>query len=176
VSAAHEAVLADVGTRELLARLPDWEGPQQISGHDAPAFAPNLLHLLADTGVAEADDARIRRLLDTMLEHVDDEGRFATCGTLRGMGEPRWGALLCDTHAMADVLVRFGRGEDPRARAPLARQATLRTRPRVAPGRADRTTRPASAVPVAGPTSARSSPSRPCAPSRGWPRPSVRPG
>ena len=58
----------------------------------------------------------------------------------------------------------------------LARQATSRTRPRVAPGRAARTTRPASAVPVAGPTSARSSPSRPCAPSRGWPRPSVRPG
>jgi len=123
VRAAHEAVLADEGTRELLARLPDWERPQLISGHDAPAFAPNLLHLLADMGVAEVDDARIRRLLDTMLEHADDEGRFATLGTLRGKGEPRWGALLCDTHAMADVLVRLGRGADPRVQRALARAA-----------------------------------------------------
>ena len=123
VGEAHDAVLADVGTRELLSRLPDWERPQQISGHDAPAFAPNLLHLLADTGVAEADDARIRKLLDTMLEHVDDEGRFATCGTLRGEDEPRWGALLCDTHAMADVLVRFGRGGGPGGGRALARAA-----------------------------------------------------
>ena len=121
VRAAHEAVLADGGTRELLDRLPDWEQPQRISGHDAPAFAPNLLHLLADMGVAEDDDVRIRGLLDAMLEHVDAEGRFATCGTLRGMAEPRWGALLCDTHAIADVLVRFGRGADPRVRRALAR-------------------------------------------------------
>ena len=123
VRAARQAVLVDEATRELLDRLPDWEQPQRISGHDAPAFAPSLLNLLGDLGVAEDDDARIARLLDRMLEHVDDEGRFATLGALRGKGEPRWGALLCDTHAIADVLVRFGRGADPRVRRALSRAA-----------------------------------------------------
>ncbi len=121
VRAAHEAVLADEGTRELLDRLPDWEQPQQISGHDAPAFGPNLLHLLADMGVAGADDQRIPRLLDRLLAHADDEGRFAMLGAPRGRGEPRWGALLCDTHAIADVLGRYGRVADPRVRRALAR-------------------------------------------------------
>jgi hypothetical protein len=120
VRAAHESVLADPGTRGLLDRLPDWEQPQQISGHDSPAFAPNLLHLLADMGVGPGDDPRVGRLLDQMLAHADEDGRFAACGAPRGKGEARWGALLCDTHAIADVLVRFGRGADVRLRRALA--------------------------------------------------------
>ncbi len=123
VRAAHEAVLADEGTRELLDRLPDWDRPQQISGHDAPAFAPNLLHLLADMGVGADDDPRISRLLGQMTRHVDDGGRLATLATLRGSDEPHWGALLCDAHAIADVLVRLGRAADPRVGRALARAA-----------------------------------------------------
>ncbi len=144
VRAAHDAVLADEGTRELLARLPDWERPQQISGHDAPAFAPNLLHLLADTGVAEADDARIRRLLDTMLEHVDDEGRFATCGTLRGDGRAALGRppLRHPRDRRRARALRAGRGPargaGPRSRGRRPRGHGPGSRLAVPPGRRGR--------------------------------------
>ena len=120
VCAAHAAVLDDPGTRDLLGRLFDWEVPQPISGHDSPAFAPNLLHLLGDMGVGANDDPRIARVLDQMLRHTDEDGRFATFIAPRGKGEPYWSALQCDTFAITDVLVRFGRGADARVRRALA--------------------------------------------------------
>ena len=84
-----------VAVRSLLARLPDWEADNEISGHDRPLFAPNLLGLLADLGVTADDDPRIRRLLDAMLSHQDEEGRFQSFGSSRS-GAPGWNALLCD--------------------------------------------------------------------------------
>lgn len=56
-----------------------------------------------------------------MLEHQDREGRFQAYSTSRGMTKPFWGALLCDTHASTEVLVRFGRADDPRVEASLER-------------------------------------------------------
>jgi hypothetical protein len=99
--------------KTLLALLPDWEADNQISGHDRPLFAPHLLGLLADQGVTADDDTRIPRLLDAMLSHQDEEGRFQSFGGLRS-GAAGWGALLCDDHAIAEALLRFGRGNDPR--------------------------------------------------------------
>jgi hypothetical protein len=114
VVAAHEAVLADPGTSGLLDRIPDWENPGPLSGHESPSFAPNLLAVLADMGVREADDERIGRILDRMLEHQDDDGRFCACAEWKRLPDPRWGALLCDAHAIAETLARFGRLGDPR--------------------------------------------------------------
>ncbi len=59
VEAAHLSVLADRGTRDLIERLGDWEDPGPLSGHDSPAYAPNLLGLLADMGVRAGDDPRV---------------------------------------------------------------------------------------------------------------------
>ena len=118
-AAAREAVVRDPGTHALIALLPDWETAAEVSGHDRPLLATNLLDLLGEMGVREADDPRIGRLLDQMLAHADESGRFQMCGFERGGDTPRWGALLCDTHAIADVLLRFGRGEDPRVRRAL---------------------------------------------------------
>jgi len=120
VRAAHAAVLADAGTGDLLGRLLDWEAPQPISGHDAPAFAPNLLHLHADMGVGADDDPRVARVLDQMLRHTDEDGRFAAFIAPRGSGEPYWSVLQCDTFAITDVLVRCGRGADAAVRRALA--------------------------------------------------------
>ncbi len=117
--AAHEAVVADDRTRALLDLLPDWEAPSEVSGHDRPLLATNLLDLLGDMGMREVDDERIARLLDQMLAHADADGRFQMYGRERGGDTPRWGALLCDTHAIADVFLRFGRGDDPRVRRAL---------------------------------------------------------
>ena len=121
VAAARSAVLADPGTGDLIGRLPDWEADNHLSGHESPAFAPNLLGLLADMGVRSGDDPRIDRLLDIMLEHQGEEGRFWSFGSSRMSREPVWGALLCDTHAITEVLVRYGRAGDPRTRRALDR-------------------------------------------------------
>jgi hypothetical protein len=123
VLAARKAVLADPTTRELIARLPDWERPQVVSGHASPAFAPNLLQLLADLGVRGGDDERIERLLDAMLAHQEASGRFPTLAGGRANAEAAWGALLCDAHVILEVLLRFGRGDDARVSAALDRAA-----------------------------------------------------
>jgi hypothetical protein len=121
VHAARMAVLADPATDALIGRLPDWEAGAAFSGHNSPAFAPNILNLVADMGVRGGDDPRIENLLDVMLDHQDPDGRFQSFAPLRGGDQPAWGALLCDTHAITEVLVRFGRGDDPRVRAALDR-------------------------------------------------------
>ena len=116
-------VVADPGTRALIERLPDWEAGLPLSGHDSPAFAPNLLRLLADMGLRAGDHPRVDRALDQMLAHQDPEGRFTSFAPPRGADAPIWGSLLCDTHAIIEVLVRFGFGADPRVRAGLDRIA-----------------------------------------------------
>jgi hypothetical protein len=67
------------------------------------------LNLLADMGVGAGDDSRVERLLDSFLDHQDPGGRFTAFGTSRASSMSVWGSLLCDTHAITEVLVRFGR-------------------------------------------------------------------
>jgi hypothetical protein len=114
VQEARAALLKDPGTRELQARLPDWEAENEISGHDRPLYGPNLLGLLADMGAMAGDDPRIDRLLDSMLSHQDEEGRFQSFGKPRASGAAGWHTLFCDHHAITEALLRFGRGDDPR--------------------------------------------------------------
>lgn len=123
VQAARQAVLADPATTELVARLPDWTAGERLSGHNSPSFAPNLLNLLADMGVAAGDFDVIERLLDAMLAHQEPSGRFPSYAAIRGTEDPVWGVLLCDSHAVLEVLVRFGREHDPRVQAGLERMA-----------------------------------------------------
>ena len=119
--AARRDVLADPLTRGLIDRLPDWEGGAPLSGHESPQFAPNLLNLLADMGLRAGDSRRIDDVLDLMLVHQDGDGRFRSYAPPRGGAAPVWGALPCDSHAIVEVLVRYGRGRDPRVRAGVAR-------------------------------------------------------
>jgi hypothetical protein len=71
-------------------------------------------------GIAAGVDPRVERVLDAMLCHQDEEGRFQSFGRLRA-SEPAWHSLLCDSHAIVEVLLRFGRGGDPRVRRALER-------------------------------------------------------
>lgn len=119
VDSTKAAIPADPLVQSLLERLPDWEVDNGVSGHNSPGFAPNLLNLLADLGFGPGDDPRIERLLDQMLVHQDADGRFQSFGRQRGLGEPVWDALLCDAHAITEVLIRFGRGADPRVQRAL---------------------------------------------------------
>lgn len=121
VAQARAAAIVGDDIRALVDRLPAW-GAGDFSGHDSPAFAPNLLNLLADLGVAEGDFPQVDALLDAMVGHQDTQGRFSAFGKYRS-GEAHWGTLLCDTHAIAGTLLRYGRGNDPRVQAALQRAA-----------------------------------------------------
>lgn len=123
VVAAHQGVLADPLTRDLIDRLPDWEGGQSLSGHDSPRFAPNLLNLLADMGLRAGDSRRVDRVLEQMLAHQDTVGHFQSSAPPRGSEAPVGGTLLCDSHAIVEILVRYGHGRDPRVLAGLARMS-----------------------------------------------------
>jgi hypothetical protein len=122
VVAARCAVPADPGVQALIARLPDWE-ITIVRGHHRPDFAPNLLHLLADMGVRGGDDPRIEALLDVMLAHQEPDGHFASFAEIRSTHGAVWGSVLCDSHAIIEVLVRYGRGDDLRTLAGLGRMA-----------------------------------------------------
>ncbi|GBE21495.1 hypothetical protein BMS3Bbin01_00840 [bacterium BMS3Bbin01] len=116
---ARTKTVRDPGTIELIERLPDWETPQRLFGHNSPAFAPNLLHLLADMGLGGGDHPAIETLLDQMLRHQID-GRFATLAVSRVTPDGAWSTLLCDHHAITEVLIRYSRTGDPRVQAALA--------------------------------------------------------
>jgi hypothetical protein len=122
---AHAEVLAHPATVALLDMLPEWETPAEASGHNKPELATNLLDLLAEIGVTADDDERIPRLLEQMLSHTDDDGRFLAFASQRS-GPPVWGTVFCDTHAVADIAGRFGLAGDPRVqRARSAAAADL---------------------------------------------------
>lgn len=123
VRAARAEVLKDPAGKALIARLPDWERDPVTCGHNGAGFAPNLLGLLADMGLSAGDSPKVEKTLDAMLKHRDGEGRFQSLGQWRGAKDSHWGTLLCDTHAIAEVLIRFGRGDDSRVRASLERMA-----------------------------------------------------
>jgi hypothetical protein len=114
VASAHARLLADPLTDDLLDRLRPWDIETPLSGHDKPGFAPNLIGLLADMGVTAEDDERIAGILGSMLEHQAEDGRFLALGRWRGRDRAMWGALPCDSHAIAETLARAGYGEDPR--------------------------------------------------------------
>lgn len=123
VTATRAEMLTHPDTADLLARLEPWDAGSPLGGHNAPRFAPNLLALLADRGLGAGDDARVEAVLDSMLEHADDEGRFSSFAGRRAGDPPVWGTLLCDTHAITETLLRYGRGDDPRVGHALARMA-----------------------------------------------------
>lgn len=123
VIAAREAVLADPAVGGLVESLPEWEVDTGFKAHSSPGFAPNQLNLLADMGVRGGDFPAIERLLDRMLAHQDSTGRFESFSKIREEPHPVWGSLLCDAHAIAEVMVRFGRGGDRRVKQALDRMA-----------------------------------------------------
>ena len=120
VGAAHAAVLADAATEDLLGRFGEWEAGDAIGGHNSPRYLPNLFVLLDEMGVRRADGARIETVLQAMLRHQADDGRFLSFASWRGMDAPVWAALPCDAHAVTEALVRFGITGDRRVRASLA--------------------------------------------------------
>jgi hypothetical protein len=124
VRTAHERVVADEAVRRLVEELPPWDmEAEDGAGHHSPAFLPNRLNLLADMGVGGGDFDLVEALLDRMLEHQDSRGRFRAGGPDSGRPKPQSGSLLCDTNVAADVLMRYGRRNEPAVKRALERMA-----------------------------------------------------
>ncbi|MCJ7827344.1 MAG: hypothetical protein MUP36_03800 [Demequinaceae bacterium] len=122
VMAAHQAVLADPGTLDLIGRLRDWDHPEPLGGHNSAAYTPNLLGLLADMGLTTGDHPRVDAVIESLVQFHDEEGRLASPAIIKRIGpEPVLSALLCDSHAIVEVLVRFGGAEHPAVRRALDR-------------------------------------------------------
>jgi hypothetical protein len=75
-------------------------------------------------GIQAGDFHRIEALLDAMVAHQEPSGRFPSSGVMPGGSEPIWGSLLCDSHPILDVVVRFSRDQQPRVLSGLARMAS----------------------------------------------------
>jgi len=120
VLAAHDALLADPGIHELIEELPVW-GTGEASGHDSPKYLPNRLFMLADMGLGPGDSPEVEERLDALLRHQDEHDRFESFGRLPKLPEAQWHSLSCDTHIITDLLLAFGRGDDPRVAAALQR-------------------------------------------------------
>lgn len=123
-SRARAEAVAVPAVLALAQGLPMWGEQEDFSGHDSPSFLPNMLNLLADLGLSSGDEPHVDAILDEMLAHQDDQGRFMSFGRAPKTREPGWGALLCDTNAITDLMHRYGRGSDPRVSAALARMLT----------------------------------------------------
>ena len=121
VRAARDASVAGPTVSGLIDGLPAWGGDARVSGHDSPAYLPNMLGFLADLGVRAGDDDRIDAALDDLCAHQYDDGRFTAFGRAPGHPQPVWGSLPCDTHLITDVLIRHGRADHPAVRHALQR-------------------------------------------------------
>lgn len=124
VQTAHQAVLADPATRDLVSRLGDWDHPAPLGGHDSAAYAPNLLGLLADMGLGWGDDPTVDAAVAGLPRHRVETGRLGTPAVISRIGpEPVLSALLCDSHAIVETLIRFGRAEQPAVQDALSQMA-----------------------------------------------------
>ena len=86
----RKAVVADPSVRALADRLPGWESAFVFGGHNSPAFPPNILRLLHGMGVRAGDFRAIERMLDQMLRHQADDGRYLTPGGTTGKKPSAW--------------------------------------------------------------------------------------
>ncbi|MCU0663079.1 MAG: hypothetical protein MUC50_12225 [Myxococcota bacterium] len=113
VRSARKAVVADPRVRALVDRLPVWESGFVFSGHNSPGFPPNILRLLHGMSVRAGDFPTIERLLDQMLRHQADDGRYLTPGGTTGKKATNWASLPRDHFAILEVLLLFGRKDAP---------------------------------------------------------------
>jgi hypothetical protein len=103
------AAVASPMVQQLIPRLTPWGEEAAVSGHDRPAYVPNILHLMADMGLRGGDDEKVEDTLDALSGHQYQDGRFLAYGRAPGHAKPLWGSLPCDTHIITEALIRYGR-------------------------------------------------------------------
>lgn len=123
VARVRAAVVAHPAVQALAGSLPDWEAPQELSGHNHPAFAPNRLRLLWDMGIRAGDHPRVDATLEAMLRHQDPDGRFQSFSAMSRLPAPAWCSLPCDGHALLETLALYRVGGAALERAALRVEA-----------------------------------------------------
>jgi hypothetical protein len=127
----HEEVLHDPLVTNLLDNLSNWE-KDVVTGHNKADYLPNQLWLLLDWGVTPDDDDRMKKAIDQILAHQDeDTGQFLAFSRVYDRKTkdkyPMWTSALCDHNLITSVLLLAGLGEDKRVKKGIIRMNSLLT-------------------------------------------------
>ncbi len=93
VRVARDAAVASPMVTSLEDALPTWGRDEVVSGHESPAYLPNILAFVADLGLRAGDDDRVDQAVDLLYAHQNEDGRFHSFGRAPGHPEPRWSSL-----------------------------------------------------------------------------------
>ena len=109
---AKDDMLKDSQVESMLSNLASWK-EIKVTGHNDPRYIPNQLLMLYDWGLRKEDDPRIKEMLDTLLENIDENtGQFLWYGEIyaRKTKEKKfmWESLLCDHHIITSLMILYG--------------------------------------------------------------------
>ncbi|UYP43986.1 hypothetical protein NEF87_000271 [Candidatus Lokiarchaeum ossiferum] len=125
VQNAKAKMLKDPLVEAILSNLPRWKD-FKVSGHNDPRYIPNQLLLLHNWGIKVEDDIRIKNILDSLLEHTDeDTGQFLWYGEVYNRKTKEklnmWESILCDHHLITTLMLLFGYEQKSAVKSAISR-------------------------------------------------------
>jgi len=124
-------MLEDPLVNKLLNNLSDWES-DIVTGHNKANYLPNQLWLLLDWGVKPKDDKRMKKAIEKILSHQDEENdQFLAYSQVYDKKTknkyPMWTSALYDHNLIVSVLLLAGLKENKQVKKGIYRMNELLT-------------------------------------------------